>query len=73
MTSFQCSFISLSAIRKPYLKNGKYNLIIRDIMRKKIEMIFRTAIIYGINSYQNHIKSEDFMMVNDKKLIALKL
>lgn len=47
MTPFQCSFIAVAGLRKPNLKNGKYNSIDRELMRKKIEMIFKTTIIYG--------------------------
>jgi uncharacterized protein (TIGR02452 family) len=47
MTPFQCSFIAVAGLRKPNLKNGKYNSIDKELMRKKIEMIFKSAIIYG--------------------------
>lgn len=47
ITSFKCSFVAIPAIRKPYLKNYKYNSIDRDIMRKKIDFIFKIAIYYN--------------------------
>ena len=47
ITPYQCSFIAVAGLRKPYLKNGNYNSIDREIMKKKIEMIFKCAIFYG--------------------------
>jgi uncharacterized protein (TIGR02452 family) len=50
MTPFQCSFIAIAGLRKPILRNGKYNSIDRDIMYKKIDNIFKIAII---NNHKN--------------------
>jgi uncharacterized protein (TIGR02452 family) len=47
MSPFQCSFIGIAGIRKPNLKNYAYNSIDREIMKKKVEMIFKVAIVYG--------------------------
>lgn len=45
ITPLQCSFIAIAGLRKPILRNNRYNSIDRDIMYKKIEMIFKIAIV----------------------------
>lgn len=46
MTPFSCSFVAIPAIRRPNLKNNKYNLMDRELMKKKIELIFKIAIYH---------------------------
>jgi uncharacterized protein (TIGR02452 family) len=50
MSPFNCSFVAIAGLRKPILKNGKYNLVDIDIMSKKIDMIFKLSII---NNHKN--------------------
>ena len=47
ISPYQCSFLAIAAIRKPLLDNNKYRNIDRELMKKKIEMIFLAAIYYN--------------------------